>query len=180
MSDEHFTVDGTLLEAWASLKSFRPKDAAAVAAARRSRQPHRRLSWRDADERHARVDDRPRRPARIAKGRGKEAKLAYLGHVLLDNRHGLVANVCATAATGTAEREAARAAADDRRRARRPSAATRTMTSRSLSRRSASWRSRRTSRRKPAAAPSMDAPTRHPATRSASANASWSNRCLAG
>jgi hypothetical protein len=41
------------------------------------------------------------------KGRGKEAKLAYLGHVRLDNRHGLVANVCATAATGTAEREAA-------------------------------------------------------------------------
>ena len=41
------------------------------------------------------------------KGHGKEAKLAYLGHVLLDNRHGLVANVCATAATGTAEREAA-------------------------------------------------------------------------
>jgi IS5 family transposase len=41
------------------------------------------------------------------KGKGKEAKLAYLGHVLLDNRHGLVANVCATAATGTAEREAA-------------------------------------------------------------------------
>jgi Transposase DDE domain len=41
------------------------------------------------------------------KGQGKEAKLAYLGHVLLDNRHGLVANVCATAATGTAEREAA-------------------------------------------------------------------------
>ena len=41
------------------------------------------------------------------KGNGKEAKLAYLGHVLLDNRHGLVTNVCATAATGTAEREAA-------------------------------------------------------------------------
>lgn len=41
------------------------------------------------------------------KGRGKEAKLSYAGHVVLDNRHGLVANVCATAATGTAEREAA-------------------------------------------------------------------------
>ena len=41
------------------------------------------------------------------KGQGKEAKLAYAGHVLLDNRHGLVANVCVTAATGTAEREAA-------------------------------------------------------------------------
>ena len=41
------------------------------------------------------------------KGKGKEAKLAYLGHVLLDNRQGLVANVCATHATGTAEREAA-------------------------------------------------------------------------
>ena len=53
----------------------------------------------------------PRRPIRrrccIGKGLGKEAKLAYRGHVLLDHRHGLVANVCATHATGTAERDAA-------------------------------------------------------------------------
>ena len=41
----------------------------------------------------------------VRKGQGKEAKLSYVGHVLLDNRHGLVADVCATAATGTAERE---------------------------------------------------------------------------
>ena len=66
------------------------------------------------------------------KGQGKEAKLAYLGHVLLDNRHGLVANVCATAATGTAEREAALLLLDDRARGRRRSAATRTSTSRSF------------------------------------------------
>ena len=52
------------------------------------------------------------------KGNGREAKLSYAGHVLLDNRHGLVANVCVTAATGTAEREAAAAAPERSSRTR--------------------------------------------------------------
>src|SRR5438105_836654 len=106
LSDEHFTVDGTLLDAWASLKSFRP-----TAAARReppddpgnptinfhgeSRRNDTHQSTTDPDALLAR------------KGSGREAKLSYAGHVLLDNRHGLVANVCVTAATGTAERDAA-------------------------------------------------------------------------
>ncbi len=82
LSDEHFTVDGTQLEAWASLKSFQRRN-----------------------DTHASTTDPEARLYR--KGPGREAKLAYLGHVLLDNRHGLVANVGVTAATGTAEREAA-------------------------------------------------------------------------
>jgi transposase len=106
LSDEHFTVDGTLLEAWASLKSFRPKDEdpttppddpgnPTVSFHGESRRNDTHQSTTDADAMLAR------------KGQGKEAKLSYAGHVLLDNRHGLVANVCVTAATGTAEREAA-------------------------------------------------------------------------
>jgi len=106
LSDEHFTVDGTLLEAWASLKSFRRRDAdpppppddpgnPTVNFHGESRKNDTHQSTTDPDAQLAR------------KGPGKEAKLAYAGHVLLDNRYGLVANVCATAATGTAEREAA-------------------------------------------------------------------------
>src|SRR6187200_891359 len=106
LSDEHFTVDGTLLEAWAGLKSFRrtadgppppPDDPGnpTVNFHGESRRNDTHQSTTDPDAQLYR------------KGQVKEAKLAYLGHVLLDNRHGLVANVCATAATGTAEREAA-------------------------------------------------------------------------
>ena len=106
LSDEHFTVDGTLLEAWASLKSFRRKDAARTAPPDDPGNPTVNFhgeSRRNAT--HASTTDPDAQLAR--KGQGKEAKLSYAGHVLLDNRHGLVANVCATAATGTAEREAA-------------------------------------------------------------------------
>lgn len=106
LSDEHFTVDGTLLEAWASLKSFRrngeeptdpPDDPGnpTVNFHGESRRNDTHHSTTDPDTLLAR------------KGPGREAKLSYAGHVLLDNRHGLVANVCVTAATGTAEREAA-------------------------------------------------------------------------
>jgi transposase len=106
LSDEHFTVDGTLLEAWAGLKSFRrtadgppppPDDPGnpTVNFHGESRRNDTHQSTTDPDATLAR------------KGPGKEAKLCYAGHVLLDNRHGLVANVCVTAATGTAEREAA-------------------------------------------------------------------------
>ena len=107
LSDEHFTVDGTQLKAWASLKSFRRRDAEP------SDPPDddpgnptvKFHGERRRNDTHASTTD----PAAMLhrKGRGREAKLAYLGHVLLDNRHGLVANVCVTAATGTAEREAA-------------------------------------------------------------------------
>jgi transposase len=106
LSDEHFTVDGTLLEAWASLKSFQRTDRAPTTPPDDPGNPtvdfHGETRKNDT---HASTSDPDAQLAR--KGKGKEAKLSYAGHVLLDNRHGLVVNVCATAATGTAEREAA-------------------------------------------------------------------------
>ena len=121
MSDEHFTVDGTLLEAWASLKSFQRKDAGPTPPPDDPGNPtvnfHGETRKNDTHQSTTDPDAQLYR-----KGQGKEAKLAYLGHVLLDNRHGLVANVCTTAATGTGEWEAALLmlqqadARDDRRR----------------------------------------------------------------
>jgi transposase len=106
LSDEHFTVDGTMLEAWASLKSFQRKDGSSAPPPDDPGNPTVNFHGeKRKNETHASMTDPDARLYR--KGQGKEAKLAYLGHVLLDNRHGLVANVCATAATGTAEREAA-------------------------------------------------------------------------
>ena len=106
LSDEHFTVDGTQLEAWASLKSFRRRAAAPSGPPDDPGNPTVNFHGeRRRNDTHASTTD----PEAMLhkKGPGKEAKLACLGHVLLDNRHGLVANVCATHATGTAEREAA-------------------------------------------------------------------------
>jgi transposase len=106
LSDDHFTVDGTQLEAWASLKSFRAHDAAPTDPPDDPGNPSVNFHGeRRRNDTHASTTDPDAQLHR--KGDGKEAKLAYLGHVLMDNRHGLVANVCATAATGTAEREAA-------------------------------------------------------------------------
>ena len=89
MSDEHFTVDGTLLEAWASLKSFQRKDAGPTPPPDDPGNPtvnfHGETRKNDT---HASTTDPDAQLYR--KGQGKEAKLAYLGHVLLDNRHGLV------------------------------------------------------------------------------------------
>lgn len=106
LSDEHFTVDGTLLEAWASLKSFRPNDEAPQPPPDDPGNPTVNFHGESRrNDTHRSTTDPDAMLAR--KGQGKEAKLSYAGHVLLDNRHGLVANVCVTAATGTAEREAA-------------------------------------------------------------------------
>jgi transposase len=106
LSDEHFTVDGTLLEAWASLKSFRRKDAGPTSPPDDPGNPTVNFHGESRrNDTHQSTTDPDARLAR--KGRGREAKLSYAGHVLLDNRHGLVANVCTTHATGTAEREAA-------------------------------------------------------------------------
>jgi transposase len=105
-SDEHFTVDGTLLEAWASLKSFQPKDGKNSTppddpgnptvdfhGERRSNETHE--SKTDADARLAR------------KGPGKEAKLSYSGNLLVENRNGLIVNAELLEANGRAERDAA-------------------------------------------------------------------------
>jgi transposase len=105
MSDEHFTVDGTLLEAWASQKSFKPKG---------SDQPppddpkNPTVNFRGQTRRndtHASTTDPDARLYK--KAGGQEARLAYLGHLLTENRHGLIVDTAVTAATGTAERDAA-------------------------------------------------------------------------
>lgn len=106
LSDEHFTVDGTQLEAWASLKSFKRRDAPPEGPPDDPGNPSVDFHGeRRRNDTHGSTTDPDARLHR--KGQGKEAKLAYLGHVLLDNRHGLVSNVCVTMASGTAEREAA-------------------------------------------------------------------------
>lgn len=106
LSDEHFTVDGSLLEAWAGQKSFKPRDAGPGAPPDDPGNPtvnfHGETRRNDTHESTTDPDAQLYR-----KARGHESRLAFLGHILLDNRHGLVANICATAATGTAEREAA-------------------------------------------------------------------------
>ena len=99
LSDEHFTVDGTLLEAWAGHKSFQRKDDDPDD---RGRNFHGQARTNDT---HASKTDPDARLYR--KSRGVEARLAYLGHVLMENRHGLVVQARATRATGTAERETA-------------------------------------------------------------------------
>ena len=85
LSDEHFTVDGTLLESWASLKSFRPKDARGPKGGGRNPEVDFRGEERK-NESHASTTDPEARLAR--KGPGKEAKLCFAGHVLM-NRNGL-------------------------------------------------------------------------------------------
>jgi transposase len=106
LSDEHFTVDGTLLEAWASMKSIRPKDGGDVPPGSEGRDPL--VDFRGESRRndtHASTTDPEARLAR--KSAGREAKLCFAGHVLMDNRYGLPVDVQVTQATGTAERDTA-------------------------------------------------------------------------
>ncbi len=107
LSDDHFTVDGTLLEAWASLKSVRPKDddkdGPASGGFKNPDVDYR--GERRTNETHASTTDSEAQLAR--KGRGKETKLCFAGHVLMENRNGLVVDIDLTQATGRAEREAA-------------------------------------------------------------------------
>ena len=106
LSDEHFTVDGTLIEAWASLKSFRPKDNPPPPAGGAGGNPEVDFHGeRRLNQTHASITDPEARLFR--KGQGKEAKLCFMGHVLMENRHGLIITPRLTAATGTAERDTA-------------------------------------------------------------------------
>jgi transposase len=105
LSDDHFSVDGTLIEAWASMKSFRPKDGSGEPLAPGRNGERDFHGEKRSNETHASVTDPDARLYR--KGPGQPAKLAYLGHVLMENRHALVVDTCLTSATGTAEREAA-------------------------------------------------------------------------
>lgn len=105
-SDEHFSVDGTLIEAWASLKSVRRKDGSDEPPCGGGRNPDRNFhGQKRKNETHASATDPEAQLFR--KGRGKEAKFYYMGHVLMENRHGLVVDGALTQATGTAERDTA-------------------------------------------------------------------------
>jgi transposase len=106
LSDEHFTVDATLIEAWASLKSFRRKDGGDEPPPDDPGNPTVNFHGeRRSNATHASTTDPEARLAR--RGPGREAKLAYQGHVVIENRHGLVVAARVTPATGTAERETA-------------------------------------------------------------------------
>jgi hypothetical protein len=101
LSDEHFTVDGTLIEAWASHKSFRPKDERPGGG---SGEVNFHGETRSNDTHQSTTDPQARL---YKKTKGSEAKLSYLGHGLIENRNGLLVKTCVTLANGTAERDAA-------------------------------------------------------------------------
>ena len=105
LSDEHFSVDGTLIEAWASMKSFRPKDGGGTPPGPGRNGERDFHGEKRSNETHGSTTDPDARL--IRKGRGQAAKLAFMGHALMENRNALVVDVRLTAATGTAERDAA-------------------------------------------------------------------------
>jgi transposase len=104
LSDEHFTVDGTLLEAWASHKSFRPRDADPPPPAGGNPSVNFRAERRLNDTHQSTTDP----DARLyKKSLGAPARLAYLGHVLMEHRSGLIVRTAVTPATGHGEADAA-------------------------------------------------------------------------
>ncbi len=128
LSQDHFSVDGTLIEAWASMKSFKPKDGAqgdgtdgggpddgagpaSGSASDKAPKSNGRNATRDfhgekrSNDTHASSTDPDARL--FKKARGQAAKLCHMGHLLMENRHGLIVDTMLTQATGTAEREAA-------------------------------------------------------------------------
>jgi transposase len=105
LSHEHFSVDGTLLKAWASMKSFRPKDGSgSPPGGGRNGERDFRAETR-SNETHESTTDPDARLYR--KGKGQESKLCYMGHALMENRNGLAVLGEVTRAVGTAERDAA-------------------------------------------------------------------------
>jgi transposase len=108
LSAEHFTVDGTLIEAWAGHKSFQRKDGTAPKTPPDDDPGNPSVDFhgqRRRNDTHQSTTDPQALLAR--KGEGKEAKLSYAGHVLMENRQGLAVDGCVTQATGRAEPEAA-------------------------------------------------------------------------
>jgi transposase len=105
LSDEHFSVDGTLIQAWASMKSFRRKDGKDEPPAPGRNGERNFRGEKRSNETHASTTDPDARLAK--KSNGQEAKLAYTGHLLMENRNGLIVDARLTHATGTAEPEAA-------------------------------------------------------------------------
>jgi hypothetical protein len=117
LSNDHFSVDGTLIEAWASMKSFRRKDG--------SDEPpdHGRNGERDfrgekrSNDTHVSTTDPEAKLYR--KGNGQESKLCFMGRLLMENRNGLIVDAKVTEASATAEREAALAMLEGHRTGKR-------------------------------------------------------------
>jgi transposase len=105
LSDEHFTVDGTLLEAWASMKSVQPRDSGGGSSGGFKNPDVDYRGEKRRNETHVSRTDPEAQLMR--KGRGKETRLCYAGHVLMENRNGLIVDIDLTQATGRAERESA-------------------------------------------------------------------------
>jgi transposase len=117
LSSEHFSVDGTLIDAWASMKSFRPKDGSGEPPSPGRNGERNFRKEKRSNETHASTTDPDARLYRKADGRG--SGLCFMGHVLMENRNGLVVDATLTCATGTAEREAALVMLDRRERSGR-------------------------------------------------------------
>ncbi|MEK1891401.1 MAG: IS5 family transposase [Phyllobacterium sp.] len=108
LSTDHFSVDGTLIEAWASMKSVKPKDGSGEPPVGGSGGRNAEADFhghKRSNETHASTTDPDARLYR--KGKGKETKLCFMGHGLMENRHGLLVDACLTPADGHAERVAA-------------------------------------------------------------------------
>src|SRR5579863_9652249 len=116
LSREHFTVDGTILKAWASMKSFRPKDGSGKPPGSGRNGERDFHGEKRSNETHASTTDPDARLYR--KGHGRESVLCYMGHALMENLHGLAVAGTVTHATGTAERDAALALIERPRRQR--------------------------------------------------------------
>ena len=116
LSSDHFSLDGTLITAWASMKSFRPKDGSGEppTPGRNGERNFRRETR--SNETHRSATDPDARLYR--KGDGQASRLCYMGHALMENRHGLAVGAEVTHATGTAEREAGLALVRRQRRDR--------------------------------------------------------------
>jgi len=105
LSDEHFSVDGTLVEAWASLKSFRARDGSGEPPSTGRNSERDFHGEKRANDTHESKTDPDAKLFR--KGKNQAAKLYFMGHAMIENRHGLVVQADATQATGKAERQAA-------------------------------------------------------------------------
>ena len=113
LSSDHFSVDGTPIEAWASMKSFRPKDDSEPPTGGGRNADANFRGEKRSNETHASTTDPDARLYRTAAG--QESRLCFMGHALMENRNGLVVEASLTHATGTAEREAALAMLDRHR-----------------------------------------------------------------
>lgn len=120
VSDEHFTVDGTLIQAWAGQKSFQPKADAERTPPSDDDKKNPTVNFRGKKRSNSTHESTTDPQARLCKkATGQEAKLCYHGHVITENRNGIVVQAQVTIATGTAEREAAVALMEQAPRHRR-------------------------------------------------------------